>query len=147
MGRSKMQRYLNGLLANYFVLYIKLYRYKYYVKGKQFYAYRMFFEELQEAVMTEIDTLTSYIVSINGRPFCTMEKFLKETSLEEATADDELAEMMHQLIHDFTKMKREVFDQGMKEADAINDIMTKQVLVERVIFMQAQITTCLTFDK
>jgi|SRR5699024_3600784 len=142
-----MQRYLNGLLANYFVLYIKLYRYKYYVKGKQFYAYRMFFEELQEAVMTEIDTLTSYIVSINGRPFCTMEKFLKETSLEEATADDELAEMMHQLIHDFTKMKREVFDQGMKEADAINDIMTKQVLVERVIFMQAQITTCLTFDK
>lgn len=142
-----MQRYLNGLLANYFVLYIKLYRYKYYVKGSQFYAYRMFFMELQAALMAEIDTLTSYIVSINGRPFCTMEKFLKETSLEEASADDELAEMMHQLIHDFTKMKREVIDQGMKEADAINDMMTKQILVDRVIFMQAQITTCLTFDK
>lgn len=147
MGRSKIQRHLNGLLANYFVLYIKLYRYKFYVKGQQFYAYRMFFDQLHKDIRAEIDMLTNYIVSINGRPFCTMEKFLKETSLEEATADDELAEMMHQLIHDFTKMKREVLDQGLKQADDIKDMMTKQVLVERVIFMQTQITRCLTFDK
>ena len=147
MGRAKVQRHLNALLANYFVLYVKLFRYKYYVKGQQFYAYRLFFEQVQKDLLLEIEKLTTYIVSINGQPFCTMEKFVKETSLEEASADDELEEMMHQLIHDFTKVKRELIDQAIKEISENNDMMTKHILVEQIIFIQRQITTCLTYDK
>ena len=91
---------LNRILSNYFVLFIKLYRYQWYVKGSHAYTLALFLKEMQQELDTEIKKLSGYILSMNGRPYATMIKFLKESTLEEASADDEEEEIIHQLSKD-----------------------------------------------
>ena len=147
MGRTTIQLFLNRLLANYFTVYVKLFRYQHYIKGAHFQPYQIFFTSLQKELGDTIHKLASYITSINGRPFCTMEKFLQEKTIEEATADDELHEMFAQLVHDFTKMKREIIHHGLKEVDECKDMMTKHFLMDHLIQLQHHISTCLTYEK
>src|SRR5690625_78021 len=91
---------INRLLADYFVLYIKLHRYCWYVKGKQFSSLKNWYETKLIVCKSHINQLVELILILEGQPFATMEKYVKEATLEEATADDETEEMMSQLLHD-----------------------------------------------
>lgn len=99
---------LNRLLANLFVLYIKFHRYSWYVKGEQSTALKGWFEQNRGQMQQHIDDLAELILIMDGQPFATMEKYVKETTLKEATADDETIEILNQLKADASHILQEI---------------------------------------
>lgn len=99
---------LNRLLANYFVLYIKLHRYLWYIKGEQSLSLLKWLKEKNTICKQQIDQLVELILILEGRPFATMEKYIKEATIEEASADDETTEMIQQIIADTTEMQENI---------------------------------------
>lgn len=129
MEREHLILFLNRLLANYFVLYIKLHRYKWFMKGKHIFAFQTYFEEMYGSMKDDIDMLAEHLLSMDGKPFATMVKFIKEATIEEATADDEEEEMIDQLANDFSQVGKEMKEIGIKKAEKINDDLTKHILL------------------
>ena len=99
---------LNRLLANYFVLYIKLHRYLWYIKGEQSLSLLKWLKEKNTICKHQINQLVELILVLEGRPFATMEKYIKEATIEEASADDETTEMIQQIIADTTEMQKNI---------------------------------------
>ena len=116
MNKEDIILSLNRILANFFVIFIKLYRYQWYAKGSHAYTMTMFFKELQLEMDTLIKDLSEYILSLNGRPYATMIKYVKESTIEEATADDEEEEMTYQLFTDLQVILEQISALA-KEAD------------------------------
>lgn len=99
---------LNRLLANYFVLYIKLHRYSWYVKGTEQLSIASICKAKIPLYKDQIDQLVKLILALDGQPYATMVKYVKEATLEEATADDEVVEMLQQLVHDTTCLLHDI---------------------------------------
>lgn len=91
---------LNRLLANFFVMYVKLHRYGWYVKGEQRVTLQPMFKSNTAVCKEHIDQIVELILALGGQPYATMVKYVKEATIPEATADDEVHEMMEQLISD-----------------------------------------------
>lgn len=129
MERQHLILFLNRLLANYFVIYIKLHRYKWFLKGEHIFSLDRFYENLYITVKQDIDVLAEHILSMDGKPFATMVKFIKEATIEEATADDVEEEMIAQLQIDFSQINKEIVEIGIKKAEKTKDEITKQLLL------------------
>jgi|SRR5699024_3157525 len=129
MENQKLIRFLNQVLANYFVMYVKLHRYHWYVQGEHFFQLHDEFEEMYQMFAKDLDDLAERILVIHGRPFATMEKFIKETTLTEANADNTVEEMINQLIEDYKQMIYEIDEEGMKQALHVHDEPTIDLLV------------------
>lgn len=129
MSNQKLVHFLNQLLSNNFVMYVKLRRYQWYVQGRHFFQLQEIFEEMYTVFAGELDRLAERILTINGQPFATMVKFLKETTLVEANADNLKDEMITQLIKDYEQIVLEIHTDGVTNALAINDQPTADLLV------------------
>lgn len=108
MDRESQIFLLNRLLANYFVWYMKFHRYVWYIKGKHTFSLLTWLNKQTLVCKQQIDDLVELILLLEGRPFATMEKFIKVATLEEASADDETNEIIHQIIHDSTSLLRDI---------------------------------------
>src|SRR5690625_672393 len=129
MDQQNLILFLNRLLSNYFVIYVKLHRYKWFMKGEHIFQLQQLFEELYTSWKKDIDLLAEHILSKDGKPFATMVKYVKEATLEEATADDEEEEMIAQLSDDFSQLNEEIKEIGMKRAKEANDELTLHLLL------------------
>jgi len=128
LENQKLINFLNQLLSNYFVLYVKLHRYHWFVQGKHFFILHEKFEEMYNRIALDLDSIAERIVMIDGKPLATMIKFLKESTLEEATADDKEMEMIQQLLHDFSKIVSEIKELGIPLATEMHDEPTADML-------------------
>ncbi|MEI3604844.1 ferritin-like domain-containing protein [Pseudogracilibacillus sp. SE30717A] len=128
MDRQKLILFLNQLLANYFVIYVKLHRYQWFSKGEHVFQLQPFFQELHSKWKEDIDLLAEHILTMDGKPYATMIKYVKEATIDEATADDEEEEMILQLSHDLSKLYKEIEEIGLKRAKDINDELTAHLL-------------------
>ncbi|GAA0449039.1 MAG: Dps family protein [Bacillota bacterium] len=129
MENQKLIQFLNQLLSNYFVLYVKLHRYHWFVQGRHFFQLHAQFEEMYEDVAQDLDKIAERILMIEGKPLATMMKYVKEATLEEANADDKENEMMEQLIHDFQQLIAEIRKEGLIEARDHEDAPTEDLLI------------------
>src|SRR5699024_10116407 len=87
------------------------------------------FEEMYEQTASDLDRIAERILMINGQPYATMSKFVKEATIAEATADDTVDEMMNQLRDDFNHMIASNRDEGLRLADESQDEPTKDLLI------------------
>jgi len=99
---------LNRLLANFFVMYVKLHRYGWYVKGEQRISLQPMFTSNIAVCKEHIDHIVELILALGGQPYATMVKYVKEATIPEATADDEVHEMMEQLISDTDALLKDI---------------------------------------
>ena len=129
LENQKLINFLNQLLSNYFVLYVKLHRYHWYVQGRHFFELHEKFEEMYDEFAVTLDEVAERILMIDGRPVAVMEKFLKETTLQEATADDEELEMIAQLRKDYKQIIGEIKKVGLPLAEEVNDEPTTDLLI------------------
>lgn len=130
MKNKDLVQFSNQLLANLFIITIKLRRYHWFVKGKNFFQLHEQFEIMYEKIDGFTDELAERILAINGKPFATMKKFLKETTIKEATADDLTEEIAHQLITDFSQICDEIKEIGYKRSERLNDEPTKDLFIK-----------------
>lgn len=110
-------------------MYVKLHRYHWYVQGKHFFELHDLFEEMYITFADDLDEIAERILMIDGKPLATMIKYIKETTLQEATADDKEEEIIRQLISDYQQIVSEIKEEGLPEASGRKDEPTFDLLV------------------
>ncbi|GIN84256.1 DNA starvation/stationary phase protection protein [Heyndrickxia sporothermodurans] len=128
MENQKLINFLNQELSNIAVLYIKLHRYHWFIQGKHFFELHNKFEELYNEMAKDLDKVAERVLTIGGKPLATMIKYLKETTLIEAQADDEESEIIKQLIKDLGQIVQEIIGSGRKLAEELDDQPTLDLL-------------------
>ncbi|WP_067730163.1 Dps family protein [Oceanobacillus damuensis] len=129
MDNQKLINFLNQMLSNYVVLYVKLHRYHWFVQGRHFFTLHEKFEEMYNRIAADLDAIAERILMINGKPLATMSKYLKESTLEEANADDKEMEIIAQLLQDLTQVVEEISKLGLPLADEVSDEPTADMLI------------------
>lgn len=129
MENQKLINFLNQLLSNHFVMYVKLHRYHWFVQGRHFFQLHEKFEEMYNMTATDLDEIAERILMIDGKPLATMVKYLKEATLDEANADDKENEIVTQLTKDYKQIITEIRDDGIPLATKKNDEPTLDMLV------------------
>ncbi|MEW9677797.1 Dps family protein [Lentibacillus sp. L22] len=129
MENQRLVNFLNQLLSNYFLMYVKLHRYHWFVQGRHFFELHRQFEEMYQTVADDLDEIAERILMIEGKPLATMSKYLKETTLAEATADDKENEIMVQLRQDYEQMIHEIKETGLSLAKELKDEPTSDLLI------------------
>ena len=127
---QKLVNFLNQELSNLAVLYVKLHRYHWFVQGRHFFKLHEIFEELYDETAEDLDEVAERILSIGGKPLATMQKYIKEATLEEATADDKETEIITQLSKDYQTMIKEIKETGVPLAEEVDDQPTADLLIE-----------------
>lgn len=146
MEKQQLYLLLNRLLANYFVLYVKLNRYSWYGLDNDDLLLQDFYKDYQLTIKEDIDSLAEGILTIGGKPFATMIKFLKESTLVEATADDEEEEKVQQLINDITELTILIDKELYLAAKKLNDKITLTLLGELAKKLDENKAVLITFN-
>lgn len=129
MSEQKLINFLNQELSNFNVMYVKLHRYHWFIQGQHFYGLHALFEDLYNEMAENLDEIAERILAIGGKPLATMTKYLDETTLKEAQADDKEMEVLNQLHEDFGQMIREIKEMGLALAEEAHDEGTIDMLV------------------
>lgn len=141
MDNQKLVNFLNQLLSNQFVMYVKLHRYHWFVQGRHFFQLHSQFEAMYKLFAADLDEVAERILMINGKPLATMSKYLKEATLDEANADDKEHEIMAQLIMDFQQLITEIREEGipcankLKDEPTIDMLTSVQATLEKYVWM------------
>jgi len=85
---------LNRQLANWSVLYVKLHKYHWYVKGPHFFTLHAKFQELYEEAAARVDELAERLLAVGGRPAATMTEYLSLAGISERGDEGAGAEAM-----------------------------------------------------
>lgn len=128
MDNQRLINFLNQLLSNYFVMYVKLHRYHWFVQGRHFFQLHAQFEEMYEVIANDLDEIAERVLMIDGKPLATMSKYLKEATLEEATADDKENELISRLCQDYEQIIQEIKKSGLPLTEEMNDEPTNDLL-------------------
>ncbi|MHA6251213.1 Dps family protein [Oceanobacillus sp. CAU 1775] len=129
MQNQELIKFMNQLLSNYFILYVKLHRYHWYVKGHQFFQLHEIFEEFYEEFQGNLDELAEHIMVVGGKPLATMSMYLKQGTLEEANADDTEEEMISQLSSDLNKLSVEISQVGLPLTIEVSNSLSNDILI------------------
>lgn len=128
MDNQNVINFLNQLLSNQFVLYVKLHRYSWFVQGRHFFQLRDLFSFMYHQTEKELDKVAERILMVDGKPLATMSKYTKEATLEEATSDNKEKEIIAQLIKDYKQIIGEISTEGIPLAQERNDRPTVDLL-------------------
>ena len=120
--------FLNQQVSNFAVLYVKLHRYHWFIQGPHFFGLHKKFEELYELTAEYMDELAERVLAIGGKPLATMSKFLDETTLTEAEADDKEREMLGELHADLMQIAAEC-KEGEDLCDEYGDQPSADLLI------------------
>ncbi|KOP79614.1 DNA starvation/stationary phase protection protein [Cytobacillus solani] len=117
---------LNVQVANWSVLYTKLHRYHWFVKGPQFFTLHEKFEELYNESASVVDEVAERLLAIGGEPVATMKEYITIATIEETKGETNANEMVSSLINDYKHLKTEIKElAGLAEQydnDVINDL-------------------------
>jgi starvation-inducible DNA-binding protein len=97
-----LEEVTNLQIANWNVLYTKLHRFHWYVKGPHFFTLHAKFEELYDEVAATIDELAERLLSIGGSPISTLKEYLQLATIEETNKVLTAEEMVQTIINDFS---------------------------------------------
>ncbi|GFN32704.1 Dps family protein [Paenibacillus xylaniclasticus] len=129
-GGGEIVASLNGQLADWSVLYVKLHDYHWHVKGPNFYTLHAKFEELYTEAAAFVDEVAERILALGGKPASTMKRYLEMTSVAEAAGNEDATAMVRSLVIDFTGIV-ERLKQAAELADAKGDGPTADMLITR----------------
>lgn len=117
---------LNVQIANWSVLYTKLHRYHWFVKGPLFFTLHEKFEELYNESATVVDEVAERLLAIGGTPVATMKDYLNFATIEETKGESNANDMVSSLVSDYKHLKAELKEladlAAQNENDAINDL-------------------------
>jgi DNA-binding ferritin-like protein (oxidative damage protectant) len=127
---TKVIDVLNGQLADWSVLYVKLHDYHWNVKGSNFYTLHVKFEELYNEASLFVDAVAERILALGGKPVSTMKAFLEQSKVTEASGSEDAAAMVRSLADDFAGIADRL-GEGAVIADEAGDSPTADLLVTR----------------
>jgi len=123
-----VEQIINQQIANWNVLYTKLHRFHWYVKGPHFFTLHGKFEELYEEAAATIDEFAEQLLTIGGRPVSTLKEHLQLATIEETNETLTAEEMVQAIVHDFSLIIDEL-KVGMEVAEQNNDEVTSDMFL------------------
>lgn len=122
----ELQAQLNQQIANWNVLYTKLHRFHWYVKGPLFFTLHAKFEELYNEAGLVVDQLAERLLAIGGQPVATMKEYLETATLVETNNETKASEMVTALVADYKQIKDELSSLA-NLAEENHDIITNDM--------------------
>ena len=122
---------MNQQLANWNVLYTKLHRFHWYVKGPHFFTLHAKFEELYEEAAGTIDELAERLLITGGKPISTLSEYIQFASIEETSEILTAEEMVQTIVNDFSQIISEL-KAGKEAAEQVNDEVTSDMFTELI---------------
>lgn len=129
-----IQSELNLQIANWSVLYTKLHRFHWFVKGPLFFTLHAKFEELYDESALVVDQVAERLLAIQGEPIATMKEYLETASIQESINETKASDMVATLVKDYTQIN-ESLKQLAELAEAENDTITNDLaigLIEKI---------------
>jgi starvation-inducible DNA-binding protein len=126
-----LEQVMNQQLANWNVLYTKLHRFHWYVKGPHFFTLHAKFEELYEEAAGTIDELAERLLITGGNPISTLKEYIEYATVEETTDALTAEEMVQAIVNDFTQIISEL-KSGKEAAEQVNDEVTSDMFTELI---------------
>jgi starvation-inducible DNA-binding protein len=123
-----IEQVINQQIANWNILYTKLHRFHWYVKGPHFFTLHAKFEEYYEEAAATIDEFAEQLLIIGGRPISTLKESLQLATIEETSETLTAEEMVQSIVHDFSLIIDELKN-GMEVAEQNNDEVTKDMFL------------------
>jgi starvation-inducible DNA-binding protein len=123
-----LEQIINQQIANWNVLYTKLHRFHWYVKGPHFFTLHAKFEELYEEAAVTIDEIAEQLLTIGGSPISTLKEYLQLATIEETSENLTAEEMVQTIVHDFSLIIDEL-KAGMEVAEQHNDEVTSDMFL------------------
>ncbi|KAF0824126.1 Dps family protein [Cytobacillus firmus] len=105
---EKLHEALNVQIANWSVLYTKLHRYHWFVKGPLFFTLHEKFEELYNEAAEVVDEAAERLLAIGGSPAASLKEFLSITTLEESNGEKKAEDMVAALASDYKQIKEQL---------------------------------------
>lgn len=126
-----LEQVMNQQLANWNVLYTKLHRFHWYVKGPHFFTLHAKFEELYEEAAGTIDELAERLLTTDGNPISTLKEYIEYATVEETTDVLTAEEMVQAIVNDFSQIISEL-KSGKEAAEQVNDDVTSDMFTELI---------------
>ncbi|TYR81690.1 DNA starvation/stationary phase protection protein [Priestia megaterium] len=119
---------LNQHIADFNVLYTKLHRFHWYVKGPQFFTLHEKFEELYNETAGFVDEYAERLLTIGGQPIASMKQFLEMATISEEGNEQTGEEMLETLIQDYSLLVSQL-KVGIEIAEDQNDHVTADLFI------------------
>ncbi|MEK4063721.1 MULTISPECIES: Dps family protein [Paenibacillus] len=129
VNTASLEQVLNRQVANLNVLYVKVHNFHWYVKGEQFFALHVKFEELYDDITLKMDEVAERLLSIKGSPAATMKEYLEIATIQEATGKEDARGMVQSLIEDFATVSEELAE-GIELAENASDQPTADLFIK-----------------
>ena len=126
-----LEQVMNQQLANWNVLYTKLHRFHWYVKGPHFFTLHAKFEELYEEAAGTIDEFAERLLITGGMPISTLREYIEFATVEETTDILTAEEMVQAIVNDFSRLISEL-KTGKEAAEMENDEVTSDMFTELI---------------
>jgi starvation-inducible DNA-binding protein len=126
-----LEQVMNQQLANWNVLYAKLHRFHWYVKGPHFFTLHGKFEELYEEAAGTIDDLAERLLITGGKPISTLKEYIQFASIEETSEKLTAEEMVQAIVRDYSQIISEL-KIGKEAAEQVNDEVTSDMFTELI---------------
>lgn len=129
VNTASLEQVLNRQVANLNVLYVKVHNFHWYVKGEQFFALHVKFEELYNDITLKMDEVAERLLTIKGSPAATMKEYLELATIQEATGKEDARGMVQSLIEDYATVSEELTE-GIELAEEVSDQPTADLLTQ-----------------
>lgn len=126
-----LEQVMNQQLANWNVLYTKLHRFHWYVKGPHFFTLHAKFEELYEEAAGTIDELAERLLIAGGKPISTIKEYIQYATIVETSDELTAEEMVLNVVNDFSQLISEL-KEGKIAAELMNDEVTSDMFTELI---------------
>ncbi|ATH93079.1 general stress protein [Bacillus glycinifermentans] len=103
-----LENSINTNLSNWFILYTKLHRFHWYVKGPQFFTLHEKFEELYNHAAETADVVAERLLAIGGQPLASMKEYLDHGTISEASTEKTASDMVSALVSDYRQIRKEI---------------------------------------
>ena len=139
MKSNKLIELLNKNLANLHVLYVKLHNYHWNVKGMNFKPVHEMTETYYDYFAEQYDEVAERIVQLGGKPYATLQDYLKNASLNEESKNEfDVKIVLNSVLVDFEFLNKE-FKLISKSANGDLDMPTASYADNNVAWLEKQI--------
>ncbi|CUI16347.1 putative DNA protection during starvation family protein [Candidatus Protochlamydia naegleriophila] len=132
LDRNKqIAQFLNLILADTYILYVKTQNFHWNIVDPRFYALHQFLEKQYEELAEAIDELAERIRILGERAPGTLKQFLDMTSYKESNGDENSDDMLQQLFEDHEAMCRHLRER-IERSNELGDHGTTDLLTKRL---------------
>ncbi|WP_080145626.1 Dps family protein [Marinilactibacillus piezotolerans] len=132
MANTKIQNYLNTLVATQGLFYVKLHQVHWYIKGESFFTLHPKLEDLYDELTVQMDDIAERLLALGGEPYSTLEEFIEHSLIKESADNKTLSEreMIQSVIDDYETLRSEL-ENGIQLTDDERDDVTNDFLVSQ----------------